>query len=141
MLTLHKRKNEINSILNSSSTCYEMLFENIEGESDISQAKSNLYRKGVRPDLKSICNNNIWKFITNDPDFIYSTILKNTSAFVNENEVFSSNLKEILNSTNSKEIKEIIQSNSGRIRGTSPVIGAQRFAFIFIIVHITFCKL
>lgn len=134
MLTLHKRKSEINSILNSSSTCYEMLFENREGESDISEAKSNLYRKGIRYDLKSICNNNIWKFITNESDFIYSAILKNTSGFVNENEVFSSNLKEILNSTSSKDVKEIIKSNSDQIREELPALlnlVPQTFAFNF----------
>lgn len=134
MLTIHRRKNEITSILNESSTCYSMLFEGKNASVDIDSAISTLLRKGLSIDLNKMCDNNVWSFISKESDAMYSEILKNSNGFVNENDVISSNLKDILSANVPSVVSDLLQSNKDGLRDKIPAmlkLVNGKFAFNF----------
>ena len=98
--TIKKRKNEIESVLDSFTTCFKMLYAFETREKDLDIAYSNYMNNSQNKlTIEKIFNtNNVWNYLNGKDVDIYSDAVRNTINFVTDKKfVADNNIVDIIN--------------------------------------------
>ena len=128
LMTLHRRQSELESSLEKYSTSFRMLFETGKMENDIDNALDKYNRSDSKIDSNILFNSSIWNFVQQDNDSMYRKVIKNAVGFINEKELFSTSLIEIINkldpheNNENQKLKRLFASNKNQIRKSVPAM-------------------
>jgi hypothetical protein len=96
-MTLNKRKISLKASLEKYSTSFKMLFETGSMNSDLQNALDKYNRSDTKIGFNQLLGTSIWNFVMQDYDQIYRKSIDNSVGFINEQDLFSSSLIEIIN--------------------------------------------
>ena len=104
------------------STSFRMLFETNSMEGDIQNALDKYNRSDSKIDTNILLNSSVWKFVQQDTKTMYRKVIKNSIGFINEQELFSTSLIEIINKLDenldntNQQLRQLFSSTRGEIR-------------------------
>jgi hypothetical protein len=126
--SIKKRKNEIESILDSYTTCFKMLYAFETREKDLDIAYSNYMNNSQNKlTIEKIFNtNNVWNYLNGKDVDIYTDAVRNTIGFViDKNFVADNNIVDIIdnlkpNTIENKDLLDRFKEQPSKIKEKLP---------------------
>jgi len=128
-MTLHIRRTSLESSLDKYSTSFTMLYETGDMTSDIQNALDKYKRSDSEIGFSRLFGGaSIWSFVQKDFDLLYREAIANSVGYINEQDLFSSSLIEIINkidariNNDNKKLTQLFSSNHNIIKKTIPAM-------------------
>ena len=127
-MTLNKRRVSLKASLEKYSTSFKMLFETGSMDSDLQNALDKYDRSDNKIGFNQLLGTSIWNFVKQDYDQVYRNSIDNSVSFINEQDLFSSSLIEIINRIDPREsndnlaLTELFSANETILKGEIPAM-------------------